>query len=164
MGVLQNGWLIRENHIKMDDLGVPLFQETSIYWYLWISMGNMTMNMNIDPQWLSDSLPRREGGHFETTCLGLERYWTYTTPKSIGENHLFPIQMAIWSHHFCNQFLEIILWMTQDDPNEPRDLDGFGCVPITFRQNFKTNLNFKYFHSMIKFFWPRILGIRYRPI
>ena len=29
-GVLQNGWFIVGNLLNMDDLGVPLFQETSI--------------------------------------------------------------------------------------------------------------------------------------
>ena len=31
IGVPQNGWFIMEKHIKMDNLGVPLFSETSIY-------------------------------------------------------------------------------------------------------------------------------------
>ena len=42
MGVPTNGWVIREHPMKMDDLGVPLFQETTIcvcvYIYIYIHM------------------------------------------------------------------------------------------------------------------------------
>ena len=40
IGVPQNGWFIMENPIKMDDLGMPLFSETSC----WVHSSGMSQN------------------------------------------------------------------------------------------------------------------------
>ena len=46
IGIPQNGWFIMENPVKMDDLGIPLFSETSIcvFWRMILQLRSMFLN------------------------------------------------------------------------------------------------------------------------
>ena len=56
IGVPQNGWLIMETPVKMDDLGVPLFLETPMY---------LNVGMRSYCRWFHVMLPSQEERVFE---------------------------------------------------------------------------------------------------
>jgi len=67
IGIPQNGWFTMENPIRMDDLGVPLFLETSIL----VTKHSISFGKQRFP---NPSVTYRVH-HFPTICPSESNYW-----------------------------------------------------------------------------------------
>ena len=74
IGVPQNGWFIREILIKMDDLGVPLFSETSISSYFKLLKFQVFPRFFSQPtfsKWFTFMIPTQEHVERRHGCLAV---------------------------------------------------------------------------------------------
>ena len=79
IGVPQNGWFIMENHIKMDDLGVSLFSETSmlVFGKKWGSFMDFLIMFFLffHPQTLRNASPPPKFNRDAGSLLESSRFW-----------------------------------------------------------------------------------------
>ena len=130
MGIPKNGWFMRENpHLEMDDLGVPLFQETTIYLidpYYTSTLSSMSSDSKVSYR-TSPACPRLPPRILERWACRRSRSRSLSLCLCCGQQYM------------CQVSLAGFLYQTQQK-SEQRIAKAYICHRLAFLSSFKMPL------------------------
>ena len=106
IGVPQNGWLIMENPIKMDDLGLPLFSETSTYCWRLVVSTLYHLAWLVSP-WKNKKAERCNGHSNFPGTNHIKKRLELNNVAGWKRNNIYQKQIAVWGSKSHPEFYEV---------------------------------------------------------